>query len=193
MKDLNKIENYAVVVDMVNGFVKYGNMHDKEIANVVPAQIELLNKFQDEKSIIGIVKEAHNEVCAEFASFPPHCIIGSGEEDLIDELRQFENDDALIYKKNSTSVAHVPSFFEDILKMNNLKRVVILGCCTDICVLNAAIPLKTFFDERDLRIDVIVPKDVVETYDAPVHNRAEYNEIGYKLMSNAGIKVVEEF
>lgn len=193
MKDLNKIENYAVVIDMVNGFVKYGNMHDKEIANVVPAQIKLLSKFQDEKSIIGIVKEAHNEVCAEFESFPPHCIIGSGEEDLIDELKQFENDDALIYKKNSTSVAHVPSFFEDILKMNNLKRVVILGCCTDICVLNAAIPLKTFFDERDLRIEVIVPKNAVETYNAPVHNREEYNEIGYKLMSNAGIKVVEEF
>lgn len=193
MKELDKIENYAVVVDMVNGFVKYGNMHDKEIANIVPAQIKLLDKFQDEKSIIGIVKEAHNEVCAEFESFPPHCIIGSGEEDLIDELKQFENDDALIYKKNSTSVAHVPSFFEDILKMNNLKRVVILGCCTDICVLNAAIPLKTFFDERDLRIEVIVPKNAVETYDAPVHNRAEYNEIGYKLMRNAGIKVVEEY
>lgn len=193
MKDLRKIENYAIVIDMVNGFINFGNMHDKGIADIVPAQIELLKKFQDEKSIIGIVKEAHGEVCAEFDSFPPHCIIGSGEEDLIDELKEFEDENALIYKKNSTSVAHVPSFFEDILKMNNLKRVVILGCCTDICVLNAAIPLKTFFDERDLKIEVIVPKNVVETYDAPIHNREEYNEIGYKLMNNAGIKVVEEF
>lgn len=193
MKDLSKIENYAMVVDMVNGFVKYGNMHDKTIAKVIPAQIELLNKFQDEKSIIGIIKEAHKENCAEFESFPSHCVIGTGEDELIDELKQFETENALIYKKNSTSVAHVKTFFEDILKMTNLKRVVIMGCCTDICVLHAAIPLKTFLDEHDLRIEVIIPKNVVETYDAPNHNREEYNEIGYKLMGNSGIKIVEEY
>ena len=63
MKDLSKVENYAVVIDMINGFVKYGNMHDKEIASIIPAQINLLNKFQDEKSVIGIVKDSHNKNC----------------------------------------------------------------------------------------------------------------------------------
>ena len=36
-------------------------------------------------------------------------------------------------------------------------------------------------------------ENVVETYEGPNHDRNEYNEIAFKLMSNAGIKVVEEF
>lgn len=193
MKDLSKIENYVIVIDMVNGFVKYGSMHDKEIANIIPAQIVLLDKFQDEKSTIGIVKDSHNENCVEFASYPAHCVRGTGEEKIIDELEKFENEDALVYEKNSTSIAHVKDFFEDIKKMTNLKRIIVIGCCTDICVLQAAIPIKTFLNEYDLDVEVIVPKNATETYDAPNHNREEYNEIAFKLMANAGIKVVEDY
>ena len=73
-----------------------------------------------------------------------------------------------------------------------MKRITVVGCCTDICVLQAAIPIKTFLNEYDLDVEVIVPKNMVETYNAPNHNRDEYNEIAFKLMANAGIKVVEE-
>lgn len=193
MKDLSKIEKLAIVVDMVNGFVKYGAMHDKDIANIIPAQKELLEKMQDDKSIIAIVKDTHNKPCKEFDCYPEHCVKGSGEENLVEELSKYENEDALVYEKNSTSVVHVPEFFQDINKMTNLKEVIVMGCCTDICVLNAVIPLKTYFNQYDLDIDVIVPKNVVETYNAPTHNRSEYNDIAYKLMNSAGIKVVESY
>lgn len=193
MKDLNKIEKMAVVVDMIDGFVKYGAMHDKEIANIIPAQIELLSKMKDEKSIIAIVKDVHENECKEFDYYPAHCVKGTGEENLIEELRQFENEDSLIYEKNSTSVAHVPEFFEDIRKMKNLKEIIVMGCCTDICVLQAAIPIKTYTYQHNLNIEVVLPKNVVETYNSPMHNREEYNEFSYKLMSQAGIKVVESY
>ena len=193
MKDFNKIEKMAVVVDMIDGFVKYGAMHDKAIAHIIPAQIDLLNNMQDEKAIIAIVKDTHEEKCKEFDSYPAHCVKGTGEENLVEELSIFENEESLVYEKNSTSVAHVPEFFEDIKKMKNLKEIIVMGCCTDICVMQAAIPLKTFINEHDLNIEVIVPKNTVETYDAPVHNRDEYNEISYKLMSQAGIKVIENY
>ena len=171
MKDLNKIEKMAVVVDMIDGFVKYGAMHDKEIANIIPNQIELLRKMQDEQSIIAIVKDTHEEKCKEFDSYPAHCVKGTGEENLVEELREFENENSLVYEKNSTSVAHVPEFFEDIKKMKNLKEIIVMGCCTDICVMQAAIPLKTFINQHDLNIEFIVHKNTVETYNAPVHNR----------------------
>ena len=193
MKDLNKIEKMAVVVDMIDGFVKYGAMHDKEIANIIPNQIELLRKMQDEQSIIAIVKDTHEEKCKEFDSYPAHCVKGTGEENLVEELREFENENSLVYEKNSTSVAHVPEFFEDIKKMKNLKEIIVMGCCTDICVMQAAIPLKTFINQHDLNIEVIVPKNTVETYNAPVHNREEYNEMSYKLISQAGIQVIENY
>ena len=33
-------------------------------------------------------------------------------------------------------------------------------------------------------------KNAVETYDAPNHNRKEYNEIAFKIMEQNGIKLI---
>lgn len=192
MKDLNKITRMVLVVDMVNGFVKYGAMHDKSIANVIPQQIALLEKMQGENSIIAIVKDTHEKDCMEFKTYPEHCVKGSGEENLVDELSMFENEDALVYEKNSTDVTNVPAFFQDIKKMPNLKEIVVLGCCTDICVLNAAISMRTYFNQENRNIEIIMPKNCVETYDAPQHNQKEYNEIAYKIIGQSGVKIVDK-
>ena len=73
--------------------------------------------------------------------------------------------------------------------MENLEEVIIVGCCTDICILNLAIPLQNYFDQKDRKVKVTVPKNAVETYNSDVHNREEYNEIAFKLMKQAGINV----
>ena len=191
MKNFSKITRMALVVDMVNGFVKFGAMHDKSINNIIPNQIKLLEKMQDETDIIAIVKDTHEKECMEFKTYPEHCVKGSGEENLVDELSQFENEDSLIYEKNSTDVTNVPKFFEDIKKMPNLKEIIVIGCCTDICVLNAAISMRTYFNQENMDIEIVMPKDCVETYDATVHPQREYNEMAYKLISQSGVKVVE--
>ena len=85
---------------------------------------------------------------------------------------------------------YAENFLTDIDKMENLEEVIIIGCCTDICVLNLAIPLQNYFDQKDRNITITVPKNAVETYDAPNHNREEYNEIAFKLMKQAGINLV---
>ena len=72
-----------------------------------------------------------------------------------------------------------------------VKRVVITGCCTDICVMNLAIPLQNYFDQENREIEIVVPQDAVETYDAPWHNAKEWNEMAYKFMNQAGIKLVK--
>ena len=193
MKDFHKITRMALVVDMINGFVKYGAMHDKSIAKIIPNQIELLHQFHGENDLIAIVKDTHEKECMEFKTYPEHCVRGSGEENLVDELSAFENENALVYEKNSTDVTNVPQFFEDIKNMPNLKEIVVIGCCTDICVLNAAISMRTYFNQENMDIDILIPKDCVETYDAPVHPQKEYNEMAYQLISQSGVKVVETY
>ena len=84
-------------------------------------------------------------------------------------------------------------FIEMLSQMENIKEIVIIGCCTDICVLNLAIPLQNYFDEKNREVTIIVPKNAVETYDAPNHPRDEYNEIAFKLLVQAGIKVVNNY
>lgn len=191
MKNLEEIEKLLINVDMVNGFVKTGAMSDKYIEHIVPEQIRLMEEIKKE-GIIAIVKDTHKENAREFKRYPKHCIENTEESELITELKDFE-EDALIYKKNSTSTMYAPMFISDIDKMKSLKEVIIVGCCTDICILNLAIPLQNYFDQKDIDVKITVPKNAVETYDAPSHNREKYNEMAFCLMVQAGINVTPKY
>lgn len=189
MKNLEDISKLLICVDMVNGFVKKGPMSDTYIEHIIPENIKLIEQIIHEEEGIAIIKDTHKKECKEFNRYPQHCVEGTEEAELIDELKNFEKD-AYIYKKNSTSTMYAPRFIEDIDKMKNLKQVIITGCCTDICVLNLAIPLQNYFDQKDRDIEISIPKNAVETYDSPSHNREEYNEMAFKLMKQAGITLI---
>ena len=189
MKELKDIKKLLICVDMVNGFVKEGPMSDMYIAHIIPENIRLMEEIIEEKEGLAIIKDTHKADAIEFKRYPKHCIEGTREADLIDELKYFEKD-VLVYKKNSTSTIYAPGFLEDIGKMDNLKEVIITGCCTDICVINLAIPLKNYFDEHDRDVNIVVPKNAVETYNSTEHNREEYRNIAFKLMKQAGIELV---
>ena len=190
MKNIEEIEKIVINVDMVNGFVNEGPMHDEYIRNTIPYQISLMELAeQDPKAMNIIVKDTHKEDAVEFKKFPVHCVENTRESELIDELKRFETEDALVFKKNSTSAMHAPGFLEAIDSFKNLKEVVIVGCCTDICVLNLVIPLQTYFDDRNKDILITVPKKMVETYNSEEHKREEYNEMAFKLMKQAGVVI----
>ena len=57
-------------------------------------------------------------------------------------------------------------------------------------MLNHISKYKKIADKYDLDIDVVIYKNAVETYDAPNHNRKEYNEIAFKIMEQNGIKLI---
>ena len=84
-----------------------------------------------------------------------------------------------------------PGLLDDISKMEKLKRIYVVGCCSDIFVLNFALPIVNYFDELNKDVSVTVISDLVETYDAPWHKRDEYNEMTVKLLKQAGVKVEE--
>ena len=192
MKNIKEVKKALIVVDMVNGFIKEGNMKDKSIENIVPENERLINEFIKEDEGLIFIKDCHQENSIEFKKFPKHCVKGTSEANLVDELLKYEQD-ALVYEKNSTSAIFAQHFIDDISKMENLSEVVITGCCTDICVSNLAIPLQNYFDENNKEVNIIVPENAVETYDAPYHPRDIYNDMAFKLMNQAGIKLVKKY
>ena len=190
--DYKKIKRLYINVDMVNGFINCGAMHDKGIGAIIGEQVRILNNIDDAYEKLIFVVECHKKGCKEFKKFPEHCIEGTKEAKVVSQLQKFfEN--AEVYKKNSTSAMFAPNFQNDLNKYENLKEVVVMGCCTDICVLNLVIPMINYFDENDKEVMVTVPKNIVETYDAPNHLRKEYNEMAFKLMKQAGANIVDEF
>ena len=90
MKRKEELEKLLVVVDMVNGFIKKGAMADPYINNITPRLIKLIEKFTSENEGVAFIKDTHNIDSTEFKKFPAHCVKGTGEEELIDELKGYE-------------------------------------------------------------------------------------------------------
>lgn len=193
VKNLEVYEGMLIVVDMVNGFVEEGVLHDKNIKKIIPRQIELIKEAHDKGYIVVFVKDTHNNNATEFERFgnTTHCIKGTSEAELIDELKPFEEmDDTISIEKNSTSLMESPEFREIVRQAENLKEVNFVGCCTDICVFNGAMGLANYYDQWNREVDITVHEDAIATYSEDV--RGEYVDAAKLLMKQQGIKLVNK-
>ncbi len=189
MKRKEELEVLLIVVDMINGFIKEGNMADPTINHITPKIIKLIKGIIEKEEGLAFIRDSHKIDSNEFLKFPKHCLEETSESELIDELKQYEQY-GLTYKKNSTCAMFAKNFMSDLEKMKKLRKIIVTGCCTDICVMNLVIALINYFDEQNRKIEVEVVEDAVETYNAPFHSREEYNEMSLKLMKQAGAKII---
>lgn len=191
----NELENYdieelVIVVDMVNGFVKEGALAAPSIMRVVPRQIEILKEaVNNQKMGIIFIRDCHDKDAVEFKTFGPHCIEGTPETEVIDELSEFVT---CFYKKNSTNFVFADGFINDINKLKKLKKVLLMGCLSEVCVKNGGIALRNLFDQLNKDIDVCVYSDAIDTYDAPNHKSEEVTERALQDMESNGIKVLRK-
>ena len=190
-KNIQDLEELAINIDMVNGFVKEGALSSPSIMRVVPRQQELLDDYlNDEHKGIMFIQDTHTKDSVEFKTFGPHCIEGSGEEDVIKELYEYYKY-ALQIKKNSTNFVFGTNFQEEINRLKMLKKVILMGCLSEVCVKNGGITLRNYFDQLNRDIDIYVAEDAIDTYDAPGHERDEVTLRAIEDMKANGIKVLE--
>lgn len=190
-KILNEVEGAVFLIDMNNGFCEEGNLADPSIKEIVPNIIPTIKKSLENGYAFFVVNDKHTKDSVEFKRYPEHCM-GDIESDTIKELAFYEKYADGLFYKNSTCALFAPGMMDTILKMNNLKEIIITGCCTDICIQNFALALRNFLDEFNMDVEVVVPKDAVETYHIDkVHDRNENNERAYQVMESAGIKLVK--
>lgn len=189
---LDELENdktALVVIDMVNGFVREGALKSVRVEKLIPEISRLLEKF-DELNIRKIsFADSHSENCPEFDVFPPHCIKGSNEAKLVDEIA--ENIGLKLIQKNSTNGFHEEKFKTWLGENKLINTFIVVGDCTDICVEQFVLSLKTWFNMLNKKSRVIVPMNSVDTYDLGIHNGDLMNVMSlYNMMSN-GIEVVK--
>ena len=196
MNKINNLEVYKkclIVVDMVNGFVREGVLHDEAIATIIPRQIELIEKNQEEKELTIFIKDTHDEDAVEFKRFggTKHCVRGTSEAELVDELKLYEGrENTISIEKNSTSYMEAPKFRKLIKELKNLKEINIVGCCTDICDFNGTMALANYFDEWNRDVEIRVHQDAVATY--AEGSRQNYVDAAYLLMEQQGIQLVKK-
>ena len=187
LSELDKEDTALVIVDMVNGFVKQGALASPRADAIAAPLAECVGRFRHAKWIA--LNDTHEADSPEFASYPPHCLKNDAESALIPELSGYNIN---IIPKQSTNGFHAPGFQEWLKQNPQINRFVVVGVCTDICVYQFALTLKTYFTSKGLDREVIVPANLVETFDLGAHGAELMNLVSLFSMMGNGIRVVKE-
>lgn len=193
LKSLPIGNSALIVVDMVVGFVEEGILSSPRVKDMSTNLLELNNRTEGYNKVYFV--DSHNENAEELKSYPVHCIASTKEEELIDGLKEsvIKEDNITVIKKNSTNGFHVPEFKNWLDKIvDKVDNFIVVGCVTDICVLQFVLTLKTYFNQMDLSKRVIVPANCVETFDIPGHPGDEMNLFALANMKSNGIEIVSE-
>lgn len=179
-----------VMVDIVNGFINEGAMAAPNIKGIIPPVCELLKRC-NEKGIPSIAfADCHSEGCAEFKDFPIHCLKGSSESEIVDEIKKIGG--YTIIPKNSTNGFHEEAFKKFLSEHGTADTFIVTGDCTDICVMQFCLSLKTYFTGNNRECRIVIPLNCVDTYDAPGHNSSFENLAAVKVMITNGITFAAE-
>lgn len=168
MDECSKARRTAVIViDMLVGFCRHGNLFSPRYEPLVPRLARHLAEAEAAGADLVFLADTHAADDPEFRMFPPHCVVGSGEEDVVPELAGFAERGTLVRKHTFSGFRGTE--LDAVLQRLAPERVEVAGVCTDICVLH------TVYDLQVRGYGVVVRKDLVETYDAPGHDAAEFN------------------
>ncbi len=165
-------ERVAVLcVDLLVGFCSEGPLAGPRVGRLAP---RIADFFQCAHRAgirhFLLAQDSHPPDAPEFREFGPHCITGTREAETVAELLALPfAADFVVFPKRSLSSTEATGLSAWLAERPEIQRVVIVGDCTDLCIYQAAMPLRLAANARgDWEFEVVVPADCVDTYDAPV-------------------------
>lgn len=198
------VQTALISVDVTNAFCRSGNLASDRIARIIPPVVQLLN-LAWEKGLRDIIllHDCHTANAEEFGAFPQHALCGTDESEAVDEIRSLPFYKSIrIIEKNSIHPAHDTGFTRWLDANPRINTFIVIGDCTDLCVYQTAMHLRTTANAADLQRRVIIPENCVDTYDFPVEAALESNaephpaDLIHKLflhhMQLNGIEIVKE-
>jgi nicotinamidase/pyrazinamidase len=172
----------VIVVDMLRGFLEpchalYGGPACRAI---IPAVRNVLERERDAGSLIVFLADTHAPDDREFAMFPPHCVEGTEECEVVPELADIAAGTMVVPKRRYSGFFDTP--LEIILRDRDVHEVAVVGVMTDICVLHTTADLRN----RDYPTTVLT--DCVASFDEEQHAFALHHMgtiLGARLESSA--------
>ena len=156
--------NAVLVIDMLRGFLEEGYplyCGDKA-RGIIPSIQKLLERELAQGYRVFFVCDRHDPDDLEFQMFPPHCVAGTPEADVIPELADYPAE--IIPKRRYSAFFDTP--LEAKLRKLKPEKLIVCGVCTDICVLH------TVADARNRDYTVEVPVEGVASFDEAAHHFA---------------------
>ncbi len=126
--------NAVLVVDMLRGFLEEGYplYCGARARRIIPNVQRLLEQELAQGSTVFFPCDHHTADDPEFKMFPPHCIEGTAEAELIPELARYQGE--VIPKRRFSAFFDTP--LEEKLGKLKPDKLIVCGVCTDICVLH---------------------------------------------------------
>jgi len=158
------LANAVLVVDMLRGFLEEGYplYIGENSRRIIPNIQRLLERELGQGSKIFFICDNHDPDDLEFKMFPPHCIEGTVEAEVIPELAKYPGE--IIAKKRYSGF--FGTSLEEKLSQLKPKKLIICGVLTNICVMH------TTADARNRDYEVEVPTDCVASPDDEAHHFA---------------------
>ncbi len=186
ISNFNLSKTILFIVDMNNGFAKSGALYSPRVKNLISPIANFANFIGNNNCPIIAFTDSHNSDSLEFKNYPQHCLVDDIESDIIDELKSIKG--LTIVPKNSTNGFFALENFD----YSQFENIIIVGDCTDICIYQFATTLKAYFNNLNVDKNIIVPVDLVDTYDIPnTHNANLMNLVFLNSMIQNGINVVK--
>ncbi len=174
--------NIVLVIDMLRGFLEEGYplYCGAKARRIIPNVQGLLERELAQGSKVFFICDRHAPDDLEFKMFPPHCIEGTAEAEVIPELAQYGGE--IIPKRRYSAFFDTP--LEEKLRELEPEKIIVCGVLTNICVLH------TVADALNRDYVVEVPVDCVASSDEAAHRFALEHiakVLGAKLTSIGGI------
>ena len=185
---LDKERTAVIVLDLINGFAKEGALASPRVEKMIAENVRLCQAAQRQGIEIMAVADEHTMRSPEFAHFPPHALQGTSESEIVEELAAVGGYVRL--GKNSTNGFLAPAFTQWLQNHEPIQQFILIGDCTDICVLQMAQTLKAWFNQQDRASRLIVPWTAVETYTLSEHDGDVLNIMALYLLALSGVEIV---
>ncbi|KAK8508515.1 hypothetical protein V6N13_130698 [Hibiscus sabdariffa] len=206
-----------VLVDIINGFctVGAGNLAPREpnrqISGMINESARLARLFCDKNLPVMAFLDSHHPDKPEHP-YPSHCIAGTDESNLVPALRWIENETNVTIRRKDCYDGYMGSMevdgsnvFVDWVKNNQIEAILVVGVCTDICVLDfvcSTISARNRGFLAPLK-DVIVYSRACATFDVPLqiarntkgvlpHPQELMHHVGLYMAKERGAKIVNE-
>ncbi len=165
----------TIVVDVLDGFCKAGNLASPRCRAAIPRIKAVIDERRGSADLFVFLADTHDVNDREFEVFPVHCVRGTQEAEVVEELQAYLPQSHLIRKRRYSGFFETD--LEAVLNAARPERVTVVGVCTDICVMHTVADLRN----RDYR--VVVPAAAVETFDGPGHPAEEVQRFALAHLS----------
>jgi nicotinamidase/pyrazinamidase len=131
-----------IIIDMINGFCRKGyplslQQDTKSIEEYIATRIKCIEAM---KGQVIFCCDSHTPDAPELKQYPPHCMKGTIEAEIIETLKPFIKNSKVVHK-NTLSLFYKTKL-DNLLKKIQPRKIEVVGVCTDICDLFAVYELR---------------------------------------------------